>query len=806
MRESSISTDAVNLDTSAPTATPTTQPHPADPPRLQAALAYLRNGWCPVWLCPHDHSGRLPDSHRRECTRPGKRPVGPWKHLQTTLPTEDELRAEFWENPNYNVGVVLGEVSHLASVDVDNAEGEAQLLRLAGGAVPETLRFETSPGKYHLLYRLPAGFKSRTTTFATGGSPLHIQGKGSLSVMPGSTHPTGALYHWTRGSDNALSLLADAQPWLLAALAPQPQRVRRKAGKDDQGGPRDRARAYVIDRARRCLKTTLPSISGNRGHDRCFQAACMLVHGFGLDRGEALLLLLTEFNERCDEKWTTKELEHKVDDAIAKGSFKDMLAAAPPAPAAPGARPGAAPAAPPEASTIGRNGRNGAVTPGIAPATAVTGMPAAIAGTAAPAAAAPAAPDRAQPKAPRHNQNYCELGRDEDETARPSAPDVPAAPALAAAAPAAPGRAPHRSPRVALVVDRDDHEPGVTAPATPPPSASVPMSSIEAEEIKWLWQGWIPEARVVVLEARKGTGKSTLCAALAAAVTAGVRLPGRRDKRIGDVLWVTAEEDPASEIRPRLEAAGADLDRVHMHGWNTEEQCVRPLVLPRDLLSLRAEIIRTKAKLVILDPFSGFLDRSSDESNQQDMRAVLQPLWTLAKQTGATILLVRHLRKGTSGVALDQGIGSVAIGAVSRAQLRLDKIPGSKHKRALSRVAGNNGRDPDTLTFEIVGEGKSHRAEWCGTVPLDAEELAADQGDAGERSQLAEARRFLRAELASGPVAAKEIKAKGEASMLSVRTLWRAAAELGIKTRPRTVDGVKRSEWSLPAEDEAGKK
>lgn len=806
MSKSTTPVDAVNLSTSAPTATPATQPHPAEPACLTAALAYLRNGWCPVWLCPHDHSGRLPDSHRRECTRPGKRPVGPWKHLQTTLPTEDEVRAEFWENPHYNLGVVLGEVSHLASVDVDNAEGEAQLLRLAGGAVPDTLRFETSPGKYHLLYRLPAGFKSRTTTFATGGSPLHIQGKGSLSVMPGSVHYTGALYHWTRGSDNELSLLADAPPWLLAALAPQPQRVRKKAGKDDQGGPRDRARAYVLARARACLKTTYSAVSGNRGHDRCFQAACMLVHGFGLDRGEALLLLLTEYNERGEEKWSMKELEHKVDDAIAKGSFKDMLAAAPPAPAAPGARPGAAPAAPPEASTVGRNGRNGAVTPGIAAGGTVTGMPAAIAGTAATAAAAPAAPSGPRPNPPRVNSNYCELGHDGVETPRSSASGVPAAPDPAAAAPAAPGRAPRRSPSVALVDDHDDHEPGRAAPATPSPSASVPVSSIEVEEIKWLWRGWMPEARLVVLEAIKGNGKSTFATAVVAAVTAGLPLPGRRDKHTIDVLWVTAEEDPASEIAPRLIAAGADVGRVHMYGWNTEGECKRDLVLPRDLLALRAEIIRTNAKLVILDPFSGFLDRDFNENSQQDMRAVLQPLYHLAKQTGATILLIRHLRKGKGGGAIDQGIGSVAIGATARAVLRLDKVPGSKFKRALSRVAGNNGRDPDTLTFEIVGEGKSHRVEWCGTLPLDAEELAADQGDAGERSQHAAAKRFLRAELAAGPVPTKEIRAKGEASMFSVRTLWRAGTEIGVKTRQRTVDGVRRWEWYLPGAGEAEKK
>jgi len=32
----------------------------------------------------------------------------------------------------------------------------------------------------------------------------------------------------------------------------------------------------------------------------------------------------------------------------------------------------------------------------------------------------------------------------------------------------------------------------------------------------------------------------------------------------GEVLFLTAEDDPADTLRPRLEAAGADLSKVHI--------------------------------------------------------------------------------------------------------------------------------------------------------------------------------------------------------------------------------------------------
>jgi hypothetical protein len=45
----------------------------------------------------------------------------------------------------------------------------------------------------------------------------------------------------------------------------------------------------------------------------------MLVHGFGLSREHALKFLEI-YNTRCQPPWSAKELEHKVDDAIADKS------------------------------------------------------------------------------------------------------------------------------------------------------------------------------------------------------------------------------------------------------------------------------------------------------------------------------------------------------------------------------------------------------------------------------------------------------------------------------------------------------
>jgi hypothetical protein len=66
-------------------------------------------------------------------------------------------------------------------------------------------------------------------------------------------------------------------------------------------------------RARDYLAHLPPAISGCRGHDTTFMAACWLVR-FGLGDRDAMVLL-REFNQRCLPPWTEKELAHKLADA-----------------------------------------------------------------------------------------------------------------------------------------------------------------------------------------------------------------------------------------------------------------------------------------------------------------------------------------------------------------------------------------------------------------------------------------------------------------------------------------------------------
>jgi hypothetical protein len=73
--------------------------------------------------------------------------------------------------------------------------------------------------------------------------------------------------------------------------------------------------ADIMERARKYVSRMDPAIAGSGGHTATFKAAVALAHGFALSWNEAWVLLL-EYNERCQPRWSPKELEHKLKQAV----------------------------------------------------------------------------------------------------------------------------------------------------------------------------------------------------------------------------------------------------------------------------------------------------------------------------------------------------------------------------------------------------------------------------------------------------------------------------------------------------------
>jgi putative DNA primase/helicase len=313
------------------------------------------------------------------------------------------------------------------------------------------------------------------------------------------------------------------------------------------------------------------------------------------------------------------------------------------------------------------------------------------------------------------------------------------------------------------------------------------LSDIEARPVRWLWPGRIARGKVSILAGHPGLGKSQLTASMAAIVTTGGVWPLDRTRcERGNVVFFSAEDDAEDTIRPRLEAAGADLTRVFIMDAVLTGDSTRSFNLVHDIsrLSLMLEHLGEVALLVI-DPVTAYLG-NTDSHKTADVRALLSPLGELAARHSTAVVCVSHLSKGGSGEALLRVTGSLAFVAAARAAFLIARDKGDKNRRLFLPIKNNIGNDESGLAFTVQsvtlsGGIETSRVCWEDeTVAITADEAMAPQEDSEERSTLDDAKLFLTNLLADGPVSSKQIRADAEGAGLSWRTIQRAQKALDI--------------------------
>lgn len=94
----------------------------------------------------------------------------------------------------------------------------------------------------------------------------------------------------------------------------------------------------------------------------------------------------------------------------------------------------------------------------------------------------------------------------------------------------------------------------------------IRIADVQARELEPLWPGIIWVGKPTLLVGDPGLSKSTLVCGVVARITQHREWPCSSGKTIdGEVLMLSAEDDVADTLRPRLEAAGADLNRGSLH-------------------------------------------------------------------------------------------------------------------------------------------------------------------------------------------------------------------------------------------------
>jgi hypothetical protein len=225
----------------------------------------------------------------------------------------------------------------------------------------------------------------------------------------------------------------------------------------------------------------------------------------------------------------------------------------------------------------------------------------------------------------------------------------------------------------------------------------------------------------------------------------------------------------------------------------------RGFSLRRDLELLAAILAeRPAVRLVVVDPISAYLG-DTDSHNNADVRGLLAPLAELAARHRVAVLGVSHLNK-SNGPAMYRTSGSLAFVAAARAVFAVTKDRDAPTRRLVLPVKNNLAPDATGLAYTIgTGENAAPVVLWePEAVTVTAEEALAPAVSDDDRSELADAKEWLREMLANGPVRADELQRDAKGAGHAWRTLNRAKAVLRVRSAKGSFSG--KWTWELPAE------
>lgn len=217
------------------------------------------------------------------------------------------------------------------------------------------------------------------------------------------------------------------------------------------------------------------------------------------------------------------------------------------------------------------------------------------------------------------------------------------------------------------------------------------LSDVTPQPVRWLWRGYIPLGKVTIIDGDPGLGKSLISLDIAACISKQRPLPDGTladlDEPTGTVI-LSVEDDLADTLRPRLDVADADVERI-VHLTAIHEENGERIPTLADLDAIRTAIKTVKAKLVIIDPLMAYLPGDANSHKDQDIRRNLAPLAKLAAETGVAVMVVRHLNKSEGKNPLYRGGGSIGIIGAARSGLIVAKDSEDENRRILAVSKSN---------------------------------------------------------------------------------------------------------------------
>ena len=161
----------------------------------------------------------------------------------------------------------------------------------------------------------------------------------------------------------------------------------------------------------------------------------------------------------------------------------------------------------------------------------------------------------------------------------------------------------------------------------------IKLSEIQSQELSWLWFPFIPYGKLTIVQGDPGDGKTTFILNIAAKLSKGESLGGGMNLTEPlNVIYQSAEDGLADAVKPRLEQARADCEKI-----SVIDKKIKSLSMIDE--RLEEAVIKTGAKLLILDPIQAYLGGGMDMNRANEARDMTKKLAALAEKYQCAIVL-----------------------------------------------------------------------------------------------------------------------------------------------------------------------
>jgi DNA polymerase III delta prime subunit len=279
--------------------------------------------------------------------------------------------------------------------------------------------------------------------------------------------------------------------------------------------------------------------------------------------------------------------------------------------------------------------------------------------------------------------------------------------------------------------------------------------------IEYLWRSHIPKGMPVMVNAREGVGKSTICLGIAREILEA--------NPAGLVLWVACEGQLANTLNQADEIGLFQSTRFRVAEFAPGDYLFkfdRPDHLKKFSRLLAQISVESPVLAVFIDSIRGMT--SYGDSDSEVGNVMMSVNAAVCDRHGAGLIYIDHWKKGKTEKdnphsLLDKAVGSTA--KTSAVRLVLSVLPVSKFKRSIKEAKNNLGKPaPELEVLKSGGRLIFHEAKWASeqTMKEKAEELLFDL--------FAERQR----------IPASEIAEEGEKRGVSFDTIKKVKETLGV--------------------------